>query len=442
MAISTIGGATAAGGEYGGEVVAARQINGSGGKVPVSGGLTAGSYVLEFRGSPTQTHVYTYSGITPKKITQSALYTYSPNGYSNGVPAEANLITIPTNCDGLYIPAGYTGAVVLRKWTTATPATLTEYSWNSTGQSTGGRAMSFTRAPYHCTYDPVNNRHVATEYSSSSAILVSNDSAYTWSVQTYIGYAYGIAYGNGKYVLSYNGYQYAKVATSLNGSSFTERTLPTTAYWYWPHYCGSLSTPKWIVTGAGGKACTATDPEGTWTAANIYAATGYDYSGMKIKDGNGIAIATYENSATYYTSTDLVTWTQRSWPSGTTIGDPYIAFQNGRFVVSGHNSGQILTSTDGINWTSNPAPTTSVNNVSGNGYPLVAGNGYFLLGGVGTNSQYFYWFSTDGINWGERVLNSSYGWYVHIGGTQAVAMPLNNGGISTYRTTASADTLI
>jgi hypothetical protein len=434
MAISTIGGSTAGtNSEYGGVVLAAGQIGGSGGKVPVPGGLPAGNYIIEFRGSPTQTNIYIYTGITPKKIATN-VYTYAPNGYSNGVPAEANLITVPTNCDGIFIPSGYTGAVVLRKWTPATPATLTEYNWNATGQATAGRGMVFTKAGYHCAYG--NSKHLATEYSSSSAVIVSTD-AYSWSVQAYIGYAYAIAYGNGKFVLTYNGYQYAKVATSTTGSSWTERTIPTTTYWNWIHYCSSLSTPKWIVTGQDGKACTATDPDLTWSAANLPATTGT----WMVRDGGGVAVAIAPSSQTYYTSTDLVTWTSRSLPAALS-GDPYLTYHNGIFVISGVTDNKIYTSTNGINWSGNTAPTTSINNVSANGYPLVSGNGYFMLGPVATNGQAYYWFSTDGINWGERMLNSSYTWFTHIGDTWAVAMPYGQGSISTYRTTASADTLI
>jgi hypothetical protein len=123
-------------------------------------------------------------------------------------------------------------------------------------------------------------------------------------------------------------------------------------------------------------------------------------------------------------------------------GDPYLTHHNGIFVLSGVGDGKIYTSTNGINWSGNTAPTTSINNVSSNGYPVVSGNGYFMLGPVPTNGQSYYWFSADGINWAERMLNSSYGWFTHIGDTWAVALPYSQSSISTYRTTASADTLI
>jgi hypothetical protein len=433
MAISTIGGSSAATGELGGTVVGAGFIPSTGGKIPISGGLPAGDYVIEFRGTPVYIQsLYTYSGITPRKIATN-VYTYNSN---DGGPKVGTVLTVPAACDGLYFPASsFVGGVTIRKWTTATPATLTEYNWNATGQATN-KSMSFTKAGYHCAYG--NGKHVATEYSSSSGILVSSD-AYSWSVQAYIGYAYAIAFGNGKFVMTYNGYQYAKVATSTNGSGWTERTIPTTTYWNWVHYCSSLSTPKWIVTGSTGKACTATDPDGTWTAANI--ATLPDYQVFIVKDGGGVAVAVQAGSQTYYTSTDLVTWTSRSLPAALS-GDPYLTHHNGIFVLSGVGDGKIYTSTNGINWSGNTAPTTSINNVSSNGYPVVSGNGYFMLGPVPTNGQSYYWFSADGINWAERMLNSSYGWFTHIGDTWAVALPYSQSSISTYRTTASADTLI
>lgn len=437
MAISTIGGGSAAAtGELGGTVVAAGHITIAGGKIPVAGGVAPGDYLIEFRGNVTSTFVYGYVGTTPVKLTSSQIQTYVPNGSSNNSPALTNIITVPTSLDGFYLPANYfVGGVVIRKWTAATPATLTEYTWNSTGQSTGGRAMQLTRQGYNLAYG--NSKYVACEYQSSGAFIRSTD-GYSWSVTTYIGYPYAIAFGNGYFVNTYNGYSYAKIGTSTDGASITERSLPTNTYWYWVHYCSSLSTPKWIVTGSNGKACTATDPTGTWSAANIASLTGYDYSALQVRDGGGIAVAVNNGSATYYTSTDLSTWTQRTLPVST--GDPYLAYANGRFVLSGMAGGKIWVSLNGIDWIGYNAPVSAVGTAMGS-YAVTAANGVFCLGSYQYSSTHYAFFSTDGINWTARDISGSYDYKVNGAGSYFIAMANNNANVATYITNAAANSL-
>jgi hypothetical protein len=431
MAISTIGGSTAAAsGEYGGQVLAAGQVSALGGKIAVPGGLPAGNYILEFRGSPTQTHVYTYAGTVPSKITQSPIYTYSPNGYSNGVPAEANLITVPANCDGIYIPAGYVGAVILRSWTPATAATLTEQTFAVMG-AMGSR--TFTQAGYAGAYG--NNRWITIDYSSSSALSNSTDNGATWNLNAYVGYGYSIAFGNNIFVIAYNGYQYAKVSTTTDGNSVTERSLPTTTYWNWVHYAGSLANPRFVVTGSDSNACISTDGI-TWTAANIGSGTGGAYV---VRDGGGVAVAMRSGSATYYTSTDLVNWTSRTFP--TTISNPSLAYSNGLFLMS-PGGANYYTSPDGINWTTRTSPFSNLSN------GVVATNGVFMLGPinnyngtVATNGYSTAWLSNNGTAWTARAIAYGPQSYIPIAGNSLfMGLPYGNsqGGI---RTAAAMDSL-
>lgn len=149
--------------------------------------------------------------------------------------------------------------------------------------------------------------------------------------------------------------------------------------------------------------------------------------------GNGLYVAA--GSGKIYTSTDLLTWVQRSHPLNTT-GNPFtgLAFGGGVFVATVNNGG-ICTSTDGINWTartsaagiilavtyaeaqgmfvtsgSQPRITTSPDGVTWTsrsfsaidftGLACIAAGGGAIVA-MGTNKV---WRSTDGTTWASQVV--------------------------------------
>jgi hypothetical protein len=98
--------------------------------------------------------------------------------------------------------------------------------------------------------------------------------------------------------------------------------------------------------------------------------------------GNGIFIALTTGSI-YATSSDGITWVQRSLPSSLAGSSP--SFGNGKFVLlNGTTSG---TSTDGINWTTKPTFGIA-------GGLIAYGNGVYVAVASNYTST-----SVDGLNW-------------------------------------------
>jgi hypothetical protein len=80
--------------------------------------------------------------------------------------------------------------------------------------------------------------------------------------------------------------------------------------------------------------------------------------------GNGIFVAvSVSATAMVATSTDGITWTQRTTPFGTNYS---VCFGNGKFVTVGGGGGSMV-STDGINWTSGSFANGFTDVVYGNG---------------------------------------------------------------------------
>jgi hypothetical protein len=126
--------------------------------------------------------------------------------------------------------------------------------------------------------------------------------------------------------------------------------------------------------------------------------------------GNGVFVMVGATSVTgsttiCATSTDGVTWTQRTIPSGAYHGVVYGA---GLFVAVSY-SGTISTSPDGITWTSR---SSGMAYGSLGGAPTIAyGNGMFVVmyNGVLDTNNYAMTTSPDGINWTPRYPGYSMG---------------------------------
>lgn len=108
--------------------------------------------------------------------------------------------------------------------------------------------------------------------------------------------------------------------------------------------------------------------------------------------------STNGNTGNY--STDGVTWTQITVPSGFYRG---IAYGAGRFVSSNVNSGQGLISTDGITWTTNGSGPRAMGIVYGSDKFVSVG---YMDGSNTTRALN----STDGITWTVRTMTSSQPW--------------------------------
>lgn len=123
----------------------------------------------------------------------------------------------------------------------------------------------------------------------------------------------------------------------------------------------------------------------SWNLANLPTS-----SLSKVAFGNGLYVAV--GSGSFATSTDGITWTTRTSPSG--LGHQGITFGSGLFVTvvgNGTTSTSIYTSTDGITWTARTSPSTGYQGV-------FFGNSLFVAFGSSIVST-----STDGITWTSRT---------------------------------------
>jgi hypothetical protein len=107
---------------------------------------------------------------------------------------------------------------------------------------------------------------------------------------------------------------------------------------------------------------------------------------------NGTVFCTVTTAAIAKTSTDGVTWTNRSLPVSQSWAS--IAWSNSLFVAVGTNSLTAATSPDGITWTSRTMPSAS-------GWTRLAWNGTVFLAVSNSNAAAT---SPDGITWTGRTI--------------------------------------
>jgi hypothetical protein len=116
--------------------------------------------------------------------------------------------------------------------------------------------------------------------------------------------------------------------------------------------------------------------------------------------GNGTFVAVSYGNAIAATSTDGITWTQRTLPANTTWSN--IAYGGGTFVAVAYNTAIAATSADGITWTQRTLP------MSAGWYGIAYGNGVFVaVANGGTIAAT----SADGITWTHRTLPANANWY-------------------------------
>jgi len=139
------------------------------------------------------------------------------------------------------------------------------------------------------------------------------------------------------------------VATSTNGATYTEASvLGGTDDWRNIGWCGGT---KWVVVGQTTKIMVSTNDASTFTQRTL---PGSLYGDISSGDGNIIIVST--GNQTYYTSTDNgANWTSRSFPTAAYPGD--ILWNGKTFVAQGNAFA--WTSTDGITWTQRTA--TNIN---------------------------------------------------------------------------------
>jgi hypothetical protein len=152
-----------------------------------------------------------------------------------------------------------------------------------------------------------------------------------------------------------------------------------------------------------------TDNGQTWTLQNF----GFTYNGEAVAGaGAGLAVIV-TGSLTYYTTTDGLAFTTRTFPSnpdGVASGWNEIEYVNGLYIAmrSVQNGRYIMTSSDGINWTvrdvsAGVSTLSSFRDISFGG----AEPGTWL---IVTDTSDVYFTSTDLVTWTRRTLPASRRW--------------------------------
>jgi hypothetical protein len=212
-----------------------------------------------------------------------------------------------------------------------------------------------------------------------------------------------MAYGNGLFVAM--PYGTGTVATSPDGITWTQRSMPVVANWTAVTYGGGQFVA--VTNGA----VAATSPDGiTWTARVLPTTANW----AALAYGGGVYVAVSVGTAVALTSPDGITWTQRTLPA--TIAWYGLAYGNGMFVTTANTSGvTIATSPDGTTWTQRSMPVT------GTYRSVTYGGGLFMA--VSATSGAVAVSSPDGITWTQRTLPATAVWNAVIyGGSQFVAI--------------------
>ncbi len=261
----------------------------------------------------------------------------------------------------------------------------------------------------------------ATDAAGNAATAVTNTnvtysppvSGSTWTARTLPTTAswISVAFGGGVFVaVAYNS---SIGATSSDGITWTQRVLPAYDWWMAVAHGNSTFVATTDISGtpiAGRSAdgitwASSPMPTGKWQALTF---------------GTGIFVALSANTSTAVTSPDGITWTSRTLPVSANWTS--VTYANGTFVALASGGSIALTSPDGIIWTARTLPASATWNC------VTYGNGVFVAVSGSTAGAT----SADGITWTARTLPSATWNAVTFGNGAFVAV--GGGGGPTYAT--------
>ena len=237
-----------------------------------------------------------------------------------------------------------------------------------------------------------SNLFVAVSGMFSTNIAASSTDGITWAQRTLPSSASWISatYGEGLFVATTNG---SAVATSTDGTSWTQRTMPANTEWHTVFYGNGT-----FVSFAAGNNIAASSTDGlTWTQRTLPSAHRWTKG---IYANNRFVAMRDEDGSTHNTlalSTDGVTWTAGTMPS--TLRWSSLTYGRGVFVAIAAYSTTTAISTDAITWTTGGSLTQQ----STYWRSLAFGNGVFVALSR-SNSTGPVNVSTDGITWTAATL--------------------------------------
>lgn len=193
---------------------------------------------------------------------------------------------------------------------------------------------------------------------------------------------------------------YNKAWTSPDGKAWTAQTVPAGS-WYTAEFGNGL----YVVGGysaSGYPLIYSADGCKTWTQVPL--GTAYQFKALKFHGGLWVALVYYNGQNRVFTSTDLLTWTQR-----TTTGAILTAidYGNGRWVGVGYGTttGYYATATslDGLTWSAKTGMASSSSGLDA----LAFGNGLWVACS-GANVSVAIMTSPDGDTWTQRASGHGY----------------------------------
>jgi hypothetical protein len=318
----------------------------SGSKIPVS--IAPGNYSITFYGTGNL-NAYSYNSAGVGKFLGRIEATAAGTNF-----AVANVSEASTG----FAFSGANGTVVIRRFITATSATISDTTARPKVSGLPSNSLFYTgRVAYS------GSRWVVISANSTSYSAYSDDGIFwTYSQNMPVSTVWAdITYGNGLFVAIAGASWFTStvgnaVATSPDGVTWTQRTVPN-GYW------GGI-----------------TFGNGTFVAVN---------------GGN----ATTSTMAVY--STDAITWTQSTLPANVSWTD--VEYGSNKFVAIS-NSSSFATSTDGITWVARTAATSATWRKI-----VWTGTRFVVLGSYASNTQ----LSSDGITWSNGQALSQNASYVH-----------------------------
>jgi len=252
-----------------------------------------------------------------------------------------------------------------------------------------------------------NNLYVVSTINSSTSVATSPD-GFTWtqrSLPTPASFWMQAVYGGGTWlVLNTSG---TVAATSTDGITWTQRTLPTTGTWRLPVYGGGI----WVVFNTVGNVALSSPDGVTWTQRTLPVSTTW----IQPIYAGGQFLSINNAGTNVLTSSDGITWTARTLPVSTSWlqlaynGSVYIAINTAASTVA-------ATSPDGVTWTQRTLAT------SGMAWYLPVHNGSNLWVLMNNSASATINTSPDGITWTSRTLPTASGWQppVYAGGIWVV----------------------
>ena len=188
-------------------------------------------------------------------------------------------------------------------------------------------------------------------------------------------------------------------ASSTDGITWTQRTMSSSNFWR--GVTVNPTTGVFVAVSGGGGTIAASSTNGiTWTDRTII---GGDYNTVTVNPTTGVFVAISWGGQVAASSTDGITWTQRNLPSVAQWNCIAVNSSTGVFVAIAFGQTIAASSTNGTTWTARTLPSAGWRSVTCN--PTTG-----IFAAVADGPTTIAASSTDGITWTQRAMPVSASW--------------------------------